>query len=264
MEKLLLDVGGTFIKCSDGRSVAINSAGTREEIISSLRQAVDGHKVIRAAIPGPSNYKEGIFLMKHKFAAVYGEQFSRLTGATDCRFIHDVNCMLLGEITGGNGRGYRNVAMVALGTGLGFSISVDGRILENEMGSPLVAIYNRPFKDGWLEDYASKRGVLKLYGEKGGQVTENLTVKDIAERAHEGEKAALEAFRTMGGIIGDTIAPIMKEYGTQCLLLGGQISRSADLFAPALKEKLDCAGISLEIKTISDFDNATFNGLMAL
>lgn len=264
MEKLLLDVGGTFIKCSDGRSVAINSAGTREEICSSLREAVAGHNVVRAAIPGPSNYKEGIFLMKHKFASVYGVKFSELTGASDCRFIHDVNCMLLGEITGGNGRGYDNVAMVALGTGLGFSISVGGNILENEMGSPLIAIYNRPFKDGWLEDYASKRGVLKLYGEKGGVVTDTLTVKDVADRAHAGEEAAVAAFRTMGETIGETIAPIMKEYAIGCLLLGGQISRSADLFAPAIREKLEQGCVSLEIRTISDFDNATFNGLRAL
>ena len=75
---ILLDVGGTFIKCSDGREIPIDSAGPREAIIASLRQAVEGYDAAMVAIPGPFRYSDGTFLMKHKFASVYGEKFEDL------------------------------------------------------------------------------------------------------------------------------------------------------------------------------------------
>ena len=53
---ILLDIGGTFIKCSDGREIPIDSAGSREEIVSSLRQAVEGYDSASVAIPGPFRY----------------------------------------------------------------------------------------------------------------------------------------------------------------------------------------------------------------
>lgn len=257
MNKILLDVGGTFIKCSDGREIPINSAGTADEIKASLCEAVNGYDCVRAAVPGPFDYASGHFLMKHKFASVYGLYFQDITGVKDCRFIHDVNCMLLGEMAYGNGKPYKRVAMIALGTGLGFSMSIDGEILKNELGSPRVSIFNRPYKDGVLEDYASKRGVWRLYGD------DSVTVKEIALRAVSGEQRAIAAFETMGSVIAEAIAPIMKEYGVECLLLGGQISRSWKLFAPAIEKELGKAGLKLAISPISDFDNATFNGLKA-
>lgn len=267
MKKILLDIGGTFIKCSDGREVPVDSNGSREEIASALRTAVFGGEtadlqqiLVRAAVPGPFDYAAGQFLMKHKYASVYGEYFADIVGLprSNCKFVHDVNCMLLGEMTSGNGKAFSRVAMVALGTGLGFSISIDGEIRKNALGSPAVSIFSRPFRDGILEDYASKRGIWKLYGD------DSITVREIGQRAKDGESRAQYAFSSMGSIIGESIAPIMKEYGIECLLLGGQISRSWILFAPAIETEFSKAGIAQTISPVSDFDNATFNGLKAL
>ena len=249
---LLLDVGGTFLKCSDGRSIPMDSDGSREKIAGALREAVSGYTRLRAAVPGPFDYATGKFLMKHKFAAVYGEYFADIAGLPreSCKFTHDVNCMLLGEIREDSA----NTAMIALGTGLGFALYVDGKILKNALGSPQVSIFNLPFKDGVLEDYASKRGVYRLYGR------DDLTVKEIGARAAAGEDAAQEAFAQMGSIIAQNIAPILEEYAVQELLLGGQISRNWKFFAPAMQEILPL----VKIQPVSDFDNATFNGLSAI
>lgn len=255
---ILLDVGGTFIKCSDGRQIRINSNGTRDEIVASLREAVAGYRCVRAAVPGPFDYETGHFLMKHKFTAVYGEYFQDIVGVEDCRFIHDVNCMLLGEVCNGNAAKYSRTALIALGTGLGFAICVDGQFLKNGNGSPAVSLYNRPYRGGVLEDYASKRGVWKLYGD------DSIPVRDIAMKAFDGDAKAVAAFRSMGEILAAEIAPVMQEYGVECLLLGGQISRSWQLFAPYIGEVLSAYGIELQISPISDFDNATFNGLACL
>lgn len=257
-DKLLLDVGGTFIKCSDGRSVPVDSDGTWEDVVGAFRKAVwEAEELaqngVRVAIPGPFRYSDGQFLMKHKFASVYGEYFADLVGLPreQCRFVHDVVCMLLGEVTPDSG----NTAIIALGTGLGFAMFVDGKVLTNELGSPAVSIYSRPYRDGILEDYVSKRGIQGRYGDP------SLTVKEIAHRALSGDPGAQAVFAETGDIIGECIGSILKEYGIKTLLLGGQISRSWQLFAPELQARL---GDGVKVSPISDFDNATFNGLKNL
>lgn len=260
---ILLDVGGTFIKCSDRRSIPINSDGTREEIASALRLALGDAERAAIAIPGPFDYQRGIFLMKHKFAAVYGERFADLVSSDgipghtrNLRFIHDVNAMLLGEMAAGAGMGYSRVALVTLGTGLGFSMGIDGKILKNEMGSPKVSIFSRPYRDGILEDYASKRGFIRGF--------EGVTVKELADKARTGDTRAIARFREVGGIISESIATLLEEYGIECLLFGGQISRSFDLFGPAVKEGLGGVSSLKYTGPVSDIDRATFHGLESL
>ena len=62
----LLDVGGTYVKCDDGRQVPIASGGDKLQIAGALRQAVGdtaGIGRIGVAIPGPVDYRKGIFQM---------------------------------------------------------------------------------------------------------------------------------------------------------------------------------------------------------
>ncbi len=272
---LLLDVGGTFIKTSDGREIPVDSNADITSIADAFSSAVDdfcrkasedkgtGYG-IGVAIPGPFDYSDGIFRMTHKYAAVNGMSFRSLAGVPDCvglRFAHDVNCMLAGEVARGNGKGFSRVALVTLGTGLGFSMYIDGEILKKESGSPLVSIFSLPYKDGILEDYASKRGIVNFYASKKG---ETLSVKEIAEKAKSGDVAAREAFTAAGGIIAEVIAPILKDHGIECLLFGGQISRSFGLMEEAVRDGLSEVPSIVSVNVVSDFVNATFNGLETL
>lgn len=290
---LLLDVGGTFIKCSDGREIPVDSDGPREEIASAFREAAgvfcaeateksvkniadetgtspagncpSTEYGIAVAIPGPFDYGKGVFLMKHKFASVYGENFRSLAGIPDSiavRYTHDVNIMLEGEMRSGNGHGWSRGALVSLGTGLGFAISIDGELLKKPSGSPLVSIFALPYREGILEDYASKRGFLRTFARLGGEGAE--TVKDIAELAKNGGSAAEETFRIVGETVAGAIAPILEEYGVECLLFGGQISRSFDLMEKSVRDGLAGVRSLKSITPISDFGNATFNGLRCL
>lgn len=269
---IFLDVGGTFIKCNDGREIPVDSAGSRESICASLRTAVGKLKAgdnVAVAIPGKFDYDHGIFLMKHKFASVYGEKFADIvlegTGMTEddvrFRYIHDVNCMLLGEITSGAARNKGNTALITLGTGLGFSMYVDGEILKNDMKSPLISIYNLPFRDGILEDYASKRGIMNGYAVRTGIDAKTLTVKEIADRAQSGDAAAQSVFSETGAILGECISPILSEHKIRCVLFGGQISRSFGLMRSSFISALHDVPTLESVSTVSDFDNATFNGL---
>lgn len=256
--KILLDIGGTFIKCSDGREIPIDSDGPREGIVSALREAVSGYSQVAAAVPGPFDYVHGTFLMKHKFAAVYGENFADIIGrpGENVRLGHDVYVMLHGEMCCGAAAGYACSALVTLGTGLGFALSENGVILTDSYLSPSHQIYDLPCGDGILEDYVSKRGFLRGFG--------GVTVKELALKADDGDEAAAARFRECACILALNLAPILTEHKTECLLFGGQISRSFHLMERTLREGLSSVGSLRHIGPVSDISNATFNGLRTL
>lgn len=274
MTSLLLDVGGTFIKgavaetttstpvFTDRFEIPIDSAGSFDAISASLRAAcsrVASCGRVAVAIPGPFDYAEGTFLMKHKFASVYGLSFRALAGIPDTvpvTFVHDVNCMLAGEIAYGAARDFQNAALVTLGTGLGFAVAVEGSILVAPSGSPEVGIWDLPWRDGILEDYVSSRGIRRLYSKE-------LSVKDMADAARAGDIEAEQAFRYAGDILVQALEPILYQYDVECLLFGGQISRSYDLFECSLPLlKAFCPSLR-HIGPVSDISNATFCGLLA-
>ena len=264
--KISLDVGGTFVKCSDGRKVPIDSAGSREAIAAALREAVgplEGLESVGVCIPGPFDYREGIFLMKHKFAAVYGERFADLVlGSTDrhsglvpeslsFHFVHDVNAPLMGLLRMHPELQQGRVALVTLGTGLGFSYAVDGEIQMTEMLSPAFSLYNRPYKDGVLEDYVSRRAILRVYGKpvEGD-------VREIADRARAGESDAAEAFLSAGRAFGEGAGQVLRDLGISTVFFGGQIAKSFDLMRPAAEPLLP--GIRLIVA--DDFEDAALLG----
>ena len=289
---IVLDVGGTFIKSgimsADGllldgsqQTVPINSDGTKDEICNSLISAVSqgialcryyGYSPAGVGIcmPGPFNYVTGISAMVHKFAAIKDMPLKEvIVQALDgldipVVFGHDVNTQLYGEMCGGNAVGYDNVCLVALGTGLGFAIANQGKILMTPTGSPLVSIWNLPYNGGILEDYASKRGFYNIWKEvTGTRPPEDMTVAEMGRLAGEGDTVALEVFRRVGKFVGSNIKGYLAENNIECLLFGGQISRSFGFMEEAVREELaDMDGLT--ITTVSDFSNAAFKGLVAM
>ena len=261
-EYRLLDVGGTFIKCADGRQVPIRSDGSREEIATALKEAigpVEGLKGVGIAIPGPFDYAQGVFLMKHKFSAVYGVPFRELTHLPQhiaLRFHHDVNVLLLGAVRMlGLEKG--NTALVTLGTGLGFACAIDGRVRYNEMGSPARSLWNIPLEDGGiLEDRISARGIRAAYARRTGDSSQS--AHSIAKLAYGGDEAALEVFSDLGCQLGEALEDIVQELRIDTLLVGGQIAKSLSLMLRPLQNRLEGTRI-LPVP-----DEAVFEGLSTL
>ena len=285
---VLLDVGGTFIKSSLGiagkgavegtfMSTPVSSNGTAEEITEAFRTAVSGQikraaeegyavEAVCAALPGPFDYKKGVFLMKHKFAAVYGVSFREILGdviAPDTRlaFVHDVNGALLGALTVDASLNDGNVAMVTLGTGLGFTYSIDGKVQESETGSPAEGLWDAPYMGGILEEYVSRRGILRLYAEQGGKLAEGEDVKEVSLRARNGEEAALKAFSLAGSHLAAGASKLIADLGIRKIIFGGQISRSFDLMEKSIREGMP---ENVEIKASSDIEGLVLVGAAAL
>ncbi|MBO4465154.1 MAG: ROK family protein [Bacteroidales bacterium] len=259
MRTTLLDIGGTFIKCADGRQIPIPSAGPKEAIAAALREALkDCEEHIGIAIPGPFDYRNGIFRADHKFAAVKGESFRELAGlpeTADVRFIHDVCAVLEGAIRGV--RSDSNTALVTLGTGLGFAIARRGVVRYGPTLSPADVIWNLPWEGGILEEKVSGRGLRAIYAELGGDST--LTARDIAEQAFHGDRMAFEAYERMGATLGAAIKGLLHENQVDTLLFGGQISQSLDLMEDGLRSHL-----GYEIRIARAPEKAVFKGIETL
>ena len=285
---ILLDVGGTFVKSSLGiagkgavegtfDSTPMSSDGSAEEIETSFRTAVAGQMkraeesgctvdAVCVVMPGPFNYKEGIFLMKHKFASVYGRTFREVLGdviGTDMRlaFAHDVNGALTGALTINPELKKGTVAMSTLGTGLGFSYAKDGIVQESVTGSPARDLWDAPYEGGILEDYISRRAIIRFYSELGGTLAEGEDVKEISEKARKGDEKALEAFRSAGRHYVAGAKGLIEELGISHLLFAGQIARSFDLMEGVIREGL---GEGVKVSVVDDIQGTVLVGIASL
>jgi glucokinase len=289
---LAIDAGGTFLKSAvlnaEGKvlqgsdsSIKSVSEGSGEQILHAFSEIVTkGLEFIRErvmklegigiAFPGPFDIYKATPLMKHKFQGIYGlnmrKWFYGISGIPDdipIKFIHDANAVLSGEIWKGNARGFRNAAVVTLGTGLGFAISEDGKVLCNDIGGPYISIFNLPFKDGNLEDYTAKRGFIKIYRDLSGKAeVDGIEVADIGEWADHGDEISIETFNEVGQILAQSLQEILILRNIECLLFSGQISRSFHHLEPSLKKGLKNIECLNRISVVQSIENAALLGAL--
>lgn len=236
---ILLDVGGSYIKRQSGEPIPIPSDGSRDAIAAALRASIaPGVERVGVAIPGPFDYRTGMFLMKHKFAAVYGELFTELAGIPEgvtVKYIHDVNAVLEGALRIMDLQS-KNTALVTLGTGLGFSLAIKGQVRYGPTESPADVLWNLPWKDSILEDYVGSKGVKKYWMAEGGDANDSAAV--IAQKAGEGNLAAIKAYQKVGDTLGEALKGLIEEHNVDTLLFAGQVSKSLNLIEPSIRKHL--------------------------
>lgn len=293
---LTLDVGGTFLKsaliASNGsmlrdsfKEVPINSKGTQEVIIKTfietLRSELEMARRselevagIGIGTPGPFDYDDGISLMKHKFEAIYGvnlrQEFTRRLGLEEdflIRFEVDAWSFLRGEAWLGAAQGYHRTIGITLGTGLGSAFMVGDQIVIEGLGVPPHGwIGGLPYNDGTVEDKISQQGILTRYQELKRQgYSEKDTVRKIAMRGLKyNDKQSLRVFKELGSSLGQILKPILLDFDGECLVLGGQISKSFSLFKSPLKKNLQSVSSLRKIAHAQLVDSSALYGAARL
>ncbi|HWI61286.1 MAG TPA: ROK family protein [Symbiobacteriaceae bacterium] len=269
---IALDVGGTSVKAGlvDSAGDLVGTPGQFplrtegdagqilsdfEAILRELWGRAGGCPIagIGVGMCGPMDYERGISLIQglSKYDAIYGVNLPAewrlrlgLPGSFPIRFANDAAVFALGESLYGAGRGRRRVMAVTLGTGCGSAFVVDGRVVTSGAGVPPEGqVYHLPFHGARIDDWISRRGILRLWSESGSR-SGDVDVADLAKAARAGEVGALTVFVRFGELLAEALGPVAEAFLPDCVVVGGGIARSLDLCGGPISRRLRCAVVA--------------------
>ena len=207
------------------------------------------------AVPGPFDFGTGVSRMRHKLPYLYGVDLRQLVarrfGWEGCqvRFLKDASAFLLGEIGAGAARRIPRAVGITLGTGIGSAFAVNGHLVTKGPGvAPDGEIWNLPYEGGIVEDSLSTRAIQREYERRTGVVPDVARIAAAAEY----DRNAAAVFTEFGRHLGLALRMVLAEFAPQVVVLGGGISRSADLFLPAAQSHLQDLKIYLAVSTLKD------------
>ncbi len=268
-EHLMLDIGGTFVKRAYSNTgeysllppCPIDQGADCDTLIQSIVDIVGENEAcdVTVCMPGPVDYQHGVFMMKHKFASLYGinvkERLESLFPKTRFLFLHDVMAFLLGEAEQGKLRDIGCGASVMLGTGIGFCLCKNGKGQLNQYLRPAHSLWNVPYRDSIVEEYISARGIMKRYSERAGK-QEN--VYTICMMARNGDTIAQDTMEETGIMLGEVLQKHLQGYDVEKIVFGGQISKSLDVM-----EKAIASTLSVRFESAAFLDDAALRGCLA-
>lgn len=168
---------------------------------------------------------------------------------------NDANAAALGEWRYGAGRGMDDLLVVTLGTGVGSGFIVNGRLVlgsagnAGELGHMTLLPGGRHCtcgRQGCLEAYVSIRGMLATYGElAGGSAAAPEDVKAIADRAVQGDAAAVQCFRQTTEWLAIGLSNAVCVTGPRRVVLFGGIARNGELLMAPLRERFHAALLNI-------------------
>lgn len=159
---------------------------------------------------------------------------------------NDANVAALGEMWQGGGKGYKDMVMVTLGTGVGGGIISDGRMVTGARGAG-GEIGHMHIEDneseecgchnvGCLEQYASATGIVRLakrYLEKEDTPSvlrgKELSAKRVFDAVKAGDKAAAEIAEQFGEYLGKGLSNIAGVVNPEVFVIGGGVSRAGEI-----------------------------------
>jgi len=260
------DIGGSHISCAaidlvSGKIIrdtltekSVDNQAQSSEIIGTWAQALSASlakvplenvKGIGFAMPGPFDYVKGISYIRGvaKYENLYGvnvtDAIADNLGLHDgflIRFMNDASAFAVGEAWAGSASKFNRSLSITFGTGFG-SAFISNRIpiVDGPEVPKLGCIYHLPYKDGIADDYFSTRGLLSRYKKLTGKELNG--VKELASMA-ETDKVVADLFTDFGDNAGIFLAPWLKVFKAEILVIGGNISHAYNLFGDVFERRL--------------------------
>jgi glucokinase len=202
-------------------------------------------KGIGFAMPGPFDYVKGICYIKGvaKYENLYGFNITdAISSSLDVpdsfliRFMNDASSFAVGEAWAGSAKDASRSLSITLGTGFG-SAFIENRIpiVDGPLVPRIGCVYHLPYRDGIADDYFSTRGLLGRYRKLTGK--ELAGVKELAQLAASDE-CVPGLFRDFGINLGQFLAPWLKGFDAEILVIGGNISHAYSLFGNSFEQSL--------------------------
>jgi glucokinase len=262
-----VDLGGTNLRAAaisrDGQLLrkvtgATNLSAGRDVVITDI---VNGIAELRAecgtdrlvgvgiGVPGFILMEQGFIVGAHNLPEFHKfpvrDVISQQLGAPVI-LENDANAAALGERWMGAGRGFDDLLMLTLGTGIGGGIIIGGKVLHGyvgmagEIGHITVNPNGNPCgcgNFGCLEKYASATAVVAQADML--RLGSDLTAKDVYNLAIQGDDRAKTVFVSMGRALGIALASLINIFNFPIYLLSGGMLPAWDLFAPTMLAEVE-------------------------
>lgn len=154
-----------------------------------------------------------------------------------CEVENDVNCAGLAEYKTGAAQGSRVALCLTVGTGIGGSVVIDGKVFHGGSNSAMEIGYlhmgDSDFQTLGAASILSKKVAL----EKNGTPEEWNGVR-IFEHAKAGDEACIRAIGEMCDVLGKGIADICYVLNPDVIVLGGGIMAQKEILRPQITEAL--------------------------
>ncbi|MBI2154630.1 MAG: ROK family protein [Candidatus Rokubacteria bacterium] len=148
---------------------------------------------------------------------------------------NDVNLLALGQWRFGVGRGARSLVLLALGTGVGGGIILDGHLVRGaggyggELGC-LPINFDTPrasaFGRGWLDSYVSGREIAETARQRLPDLGADVTAATVFQAARDGHAGARALVEEVCQALGAGLAIIVNALNPEVVLVTGGVAES--------------------------------------
>ena len=273
-----VDLGGTTVKLAyfdeagtlldqweiptitenSGSQILPDIAASIHSYIQSKQIPSDALLGIGIGVPGPVSPQGVVNKCVNLGWGVFNieETLGEMTGMK-VKAGNDANVAALGESWLGGGKGYRNVVMATLGTGVGGGIIVEGKMIAGAHGAGGEIghmVLNRDETDtcgcgkrGCVEQYCSATGIVRIAKQflaKSDAPSmlrgmDPLTCKDVFVAGRHGDSLALEVLEQVYAYMGEFLANICNVVNPEVVVLGGGVSRAGQPLLEGAKRYFD-------------------------
>jgi predicted NBD/HSP70 family sugar kinase len=252
----IADIAGTIVARRDERA-KVGSAKTLIGQIGGIARRLAGEAGVRwdqvthAVLGSP-----GVFDPVHGYVAMapnlpgWGRhglvEAVRDELGTNVNFENDVNLAALAEREHGHGRNVDNFVFLAVGTGIGMALVIDGRLHRGAHGAAGEIAYmplgmgdphdpaNR--RRGAFEEAAAAAGVVRMARNLGMRAP--LSPERIFTAARHGNAVAARVVEAEAALLALAIATVTPVLDPELVVLGGGIGRNADLLLEPIEREL--------------------------
>ena len=269
-----VDIGGTTVKMGlfetagtllETWEIPTDTSDNGKNILPDIAKAVSAKleekklspldiEGIGMGVPGPIGPDGTVLKCVNLGWGVFNveEELNRLTGFK-VKAGNDANVAALGEMWQGGGKGFRDLVMVTLGTGVGGGVIINEKILAGTNGAA-GEIGHIPMRDdeteccgcgkkGCLEQYASATGIVRmtkkyLAEHEGAQTSlkEGFTAKDIFDAAKAGDEVALAMADEVEKMLGKALASISCVVNPEAFVIGGGMAKAGDILIDGIRK----------------------------
>jgi len=258
----VVKTGGEIVA---SRSYSINKVKSRDQLLTKLfeaihdiRQAVFSESInpisIGIAAKGFIDNQSGIVLgpdqgIKNWTNVPLAKLVNDETGLP--AFVdNDANMMTIAEHRFGAARGFKNVIFVALRSGIGGGIIINGKLhrgvanASGEIGQMIIK-YDGEASDigivGTFEHHASASAVVRRYNEEisGTQISMEgrFGCKDIFELSYNGSPEAVKVVKENAEIVGIGLVNLISIFAPEIIIVGGGMSEAHISYFTMIKNK---------------------------